>query len=589
MKLQLIATTLCLCALSACTGGKGADEYARAYDGAAAFDVRICLRAEPVGLNPILSVQSISRYVFEQVFQTLNEQDPETLELVPLLASVPRMEEENGTTSYYYTLDSAATWPNGSAVLARDVIFSMKMLMNPYVNAGPYRLYYEMVSDVIAATDDPRSFRVTTKRPYILADHAIADLYIYPAYAYDPTALLEEVPLSQLTDASTIGPPARWDTTLQKFARSFNDPGLAHNPDMIVGSGPYRLVEWEEGQQLRLARRANYWARDRTEERLVAIPDFLTFVIIPEAATAINALRDIALDVVLDMPVDEFQRLREDPYLTEHYDFVAVPGFKYYAILLNQEDALLRDTLTRRALARTVNVEQIIDRLLPGLAQRIVGPVLPTKSYYNELLPDVPYDLDEARRLLTQAGWSDTNGDGTLDKVIDGERREFRFQLLSFPNPTSEAVSLVVAEGARQVGIKVEVVKQEARALINALDAGNFTASYYGQGFEPTPDDFAQVWLSTSVPPAGTNRSNFVDPEADRLIRQIAVTTDPAARDRMYRRFQEIIYANQPMVFLYSPFDRIVVSSRYRYSLSSMSPNLRFNAISPVEPMARIR
>ena len=589
MKPPLIATTLCLCAFLSCTGGKSGDDSTRENDRKAALDVRICLRAEPVGLNPILSVQGISRYVFEQVFQTLNEQDPETLELVPLLASVPRMEqEEDGTTSYYYTLDSAATWPNGSAVLARDVIFSMKMLMNPYVNAGPYRLYYDMVSDVIAEADDPRSFRVTTKRTYILADQAMADLYIYPAYAYDPAALLEEVPLKQLTEA-TPGKASPWEATLRKFAKFFNDPTLAHDPDKIVGSGPYRLVEWEEGQQLRLARRADYWARDRGEERLVAIPDYLTFVIIPEAATAINALRSSALDVVLDMPVDEFQRLREDPYLTGYYDFVAVPGFKYYSILFNQEDALLRDTLTRRALARTINVEQIIDRLLPGLAQRIVGPVLPTKPYYNASLPDVPYDLAQARRLLSQAGWADSNGDGTLDKTVDGERREFRFQLLSFPNPTSEAVCLVVAEGARQVGIDVEVVKQEARALINSLDAGDFTASFYGQGFEPTPDDFAQVWMSTSVPPAGTNRGNFVSPEADRLIRQIAVTMDTTARGRMYRRFQEIIYANQPMVFLYSPFDRVVVSNRYRYSLSSMSPNLRFNALRLVDPTTPTR
>ena len=587
MRLRLLLLVTALGGLCACTGGEQGRQNgvgAGAQD-AADRRVRIALKAEPVGLNPILSVQNVSRYVTEQIFQTLNDHDSQTFELIPLLASVPSIAEDptgEGGTFYRYTIDSLARWPDGSPVTARDVAFSLKAIMNPLVQAGPYRHYYEMVRDVVADSAAARTFSVITRRPYILAAEAMADLYIYPEYAYDPQGLLRGVPLPELTDPDASSRRLlREYPQLRDFANFFNDPELGFDPDRITGSGPYALVDWQPGQQLLLRRRDNYWGLQRAEDRFAAVPDELLFRIIPDNTTTVNALRDRLVDVVIDIPEDEFVQLRDDDYLTRYYDFRVVPGFKYFSILLNQDDPLLSDSLTRRALAHTVNVDQLIEQLLPGLARRVVGPVLPTKSYFNSQLPGIPYDTDRARALLRQAGWSDTNGDGTVDKLIDGQRRELRFQLLSYPTPTSEAVTLVVAEGARAVGADVQVTKREPRALLSLLDAGNFSAAFYGQGSEPTPDDFAQVWLSSSVPPSGTNRSNFRNAEADSLIRRIATMADGEERTALYRRFQEIVYANQPMIFLYSPYDRVVVAKRFDYTVSSIAPNLRFNALRP--------
>lgn len=579
MKLRVPFLFALSCSVWSCgTEGDGrATGYQSANDEG---ELTICLRSEPEGLNPILSVQNISRYVSEQIFQTLNDQDTRTYELVPLLASVPTIsEEEDGTTSYGYQIDSLAAWPDGSPVLGSDVLFSLKALMNPFVDSGPYRPYYEMVKEVHIDPADPRSFKVITKRPYILAAQAIGDLYVYPEYAYDPDTLMRDIPLSDLASPKSVKELQRKNDHLTTFADAFNRPALRFDPDKVIGSGPYELIEWVEGNELRLKRRPNYWAAERTEERLVARPDRINFMVIQDPGTVLNALRDLTVDVVIDLPEDQFQRLRYDEYLTEYYNFEAIPGFRYFSILLNQDDPLLADSVTRRALAYTVDVESIINQLLPDLARRIVGPVLPQKSYYNRDLSVIPFDPQEARRLLALAGWSDSNGDGTVDKIIDGERRELQFQLLSYTTPTSEAVSIVVAQGARKAGVDIEVVKREPRALLATLDAGDFTASFYGQGFEPTPDDFAQVWSSTSVPPAGTNRGNFSNPEADRLIREIAASTDSSARSNLYNRFQEIVYDNQPMIFLYSPYDRVVISKQYDYSLSSIAPNLKFNAM----------
>lgn len=539
---------------------------------------RIALRAEPTNLNPLLATDASTRFVREMIFQTLNSRDPQTLAPTPLLASLPdvRMEPDGGV-SYSYLIDEAASWPNGMPVTAADVVFSLKVVLNPLVDAGPYRPYYEMVSGVVTSPNNERRVRINTKRPYLLAEESLASLPIYPEYAYDPDGLLRTVRLSDLTDPATAQRLADKGGNLKTFADAFNAPEVGREADKIVGSGPYALTGWRDGQRLTLTRRDNYWAAGRNDAWLSARPQQLIFVIIPDNATMVNALRDESVDVVVAMSVDQFKTARNDDYLKARYDFATVQGLVYFGLLMNQNHPLFGDAKTRRAMAHLTDVDVLIDQLLPGLASRISGPVLPAKTYYNDDQALLDYDPDRAVALLTEAGWADTNGDGTLDKEIDGTRQEFRFEFLTPASPTSEAIVTLYKDWLGEVGIDMTVTKRDRRAMGEALNKGNFAMSILGQGFDPNPDEFTQVWASTSVPPNGSNRSGFSNAEADRLIREIKVTLDAKKRKPLYRRFQEIIYENQPMVFLFSPLDRVVVSKRFAFDTKAVSPNINFN------------
>lgn len=547
--------------------------------------VRVALRAEPPGLNPVLSTQAVARYIHENIFQTINDQDPDTYDQVPLLASVAEIgKEENGQISYAYEINSDATWPNGLPVTAQDVIFSLKIVLNPLVASGAYRPYYSMVSTVVTSPNNEKRFKVMTRRPYMLAEQAIGSLVIYPEYAYDPDMLLRTISLSELTDERRAAALAEQSEPLKRFAAQFSDPAVGHEPAKIVGSGPYELVSWEEGVSLRLERRDNYWAEGREESWLAAKPEALDFRIISDNSTIGNALRDELVDVVVDMGVDQFKEFRTEEYLQERYDFSTVSSFKYFGLLMNQNNPLLADVKTRRAMAHLVDVDAIIDQLFEGgLARRVVGPVLPGKSYYNDTLEPIPYNPEIAAGLLAEVGWEDTDGDGVLDKEIDGVRQPLSFQFLVFPSGTSEAIGTLVSEWSAEVGVEIEVVVQDFRALYGELNKGNFAMAIMGQGFDPSPDEFTQVWASTSVPPNGTNRGGFSDPEADQLIKKIAVTIDPGQRDPLYRRFQEIVYENQPMIFLVSPVDRVVVSRRFEFEPNSISPNVYFNDLTQAD------
>ncbi|NJC26456.1 ABC transporter substrate-binding protein [Neolewinella antarctica] len=543
--------------------------------------VRIGLSSEPTSLNPLLSIVTVARTVHEMMFQMLNAQDPEDYTLVPMLASLPDVvEEANGQIGYAYKINDAARWPNGSPVTAADVVFSMKLVLNPLLASGAYRPYYEFVENVVTSPSDERRFKVITDGPYMLAKSVLGSLVIYPEYAYDSEKKLRKIRLQEMATDRGAEKLATDDDDLIAFAEKFNALAAGRTGDDLVGSGPYALTKWTPSEEIVLNKRDNYWADDASEEWLRAEPDQLVFKIIPDPSTMATALRDELVDVAVNLPIERFRELRKEPYLLDRYNFETVASFTYFGLLFNQQDPLFKDAATRRAVTKLVDVDQLIEQLYPGeLATRIVGPVLPAKSYYNEDLKMIDYDPTAARADLEAAGWTDSNGNGIVDQMIDGELRELSFEFLIFPSSVSEAIATLVKEWARQGGVDVRPVTKDSRALFDELDKGNFKMAIVGQGFNADPDEFTQVWASSSVPPNGTNRGGFAVREADELIRELRVTIDQEERAPLYRRFQEIIYANQPMVFLFSPKDRVVVSRRFRYQIRSMTPNVGFNGL----------
>jgi peptide/nickel transport system substrate-binding protein len=541
--------------------------------------LRIALRQEPQGLNPVLTAQADARYVRELIFQTLNDQDPETFEVIPLLATTPDVRKEaGGGVSYSYEIDSKAKWPNGLPVTAADVIFSLKATMNPDVESGPYKPYYYNVESIVTSPGNERRFRVMTRRPYLLAKQAIASLVVYPEYAYDPDQLLRKIRLSDLTNEKIAARLKGKDENLMAFAKAFNDVSMATEPDKIVGSGPYRLVSWEAGQRLTLEQRPDYWAKGSRKEELQGKPEQILFEFIADPQTTVNALRDEKVDFALNLSAGQFRELKEDAFLKQRYDFATVPGTSYFGLTMNNRSGVFKDKATRQAMAYLVDVDAIIEQFFPdGLARRVHGPVLDGKDYYADL-PHKDYDPTKALALLQGAGWEDTNGDGTLDKEIEGTRQEFKYKFLTFPSPEAEGIGALMKEWMAEVGVEVEVVAMPGRALYDELNKGDFDMGLQGMGLDPNPDEFTQVWASTSVPPNGTNRTGFANAEADRLIKKIAVTVSDKDRAPMYQRFQEIIHEAQPMVFLISPATRMVVTKRFAYSTSPISPGVKFGA-----------
>lgn len=537
------------------------------------------LAAEPRSLNPLLTVQGYDRYIHEQILQSLNGQDPFTFQPVPLLAGLPEVipNDKNGM-DYIYEIQEKATWPNGTPVTAADVVFSLKVLFNPLVNAAPYRPYFDMISNVVLSPANERRIKIETKQAYILSQAAIGSLQIYPEYAYDPDGLLKNIRLSDLLNPNTAQKLAETKEELQKFAEQFNDAAWGREPSKVVGSGPYQLVKWEAGQTIRLEKRPDYWAKDSKETLLQAGPDAIVYNFIRDGVTVANAIRSQEIDAASEIETALFQEMQTESTTSNFYNLPTVPGYKYYSLLLNTQDPKLADKRTRKALAHLVDIDNIIQNLYGGMAQRISSPILPQKDYYNQDLAPIPYSPEKAASLLAEAGWIDSNGNGTLDKTIQGDLQELELEIMSFSSEISKNIALLLQESAAGVGVKININILEPKTLVGRLNSGDYHIATMGAGSDPGLDDLTQVWSTKSVPPAGTNRTRFGNAESDRVINQIRSTLNEKDRHTLYQQIQTIIYNEQPMIFLFAPDERMAISKRFKTEPTSIAPGYKANS-----------
>src|SRR3990172_4839533 len=124
---------------------------------------------------------------------------------------------------------------------------------------------------------------------------------------------------------------------------------------------------------------------------------------------------------------------------------------------------------------------KIIHIIFYDLGERVTGPVHPSKTgaYNREILP-FDFDPEKAKHLLSEAGWNDSNGDGTLDKVMDGKTEELILEFAyNAGNDERKGVGLIFQEEARKAGIRINVVARERSVYSNDLRNHRFEI-YYG-------------------------------------------------------------------------------------------------------------
>ena len=313
-------------------------------------------------------------------------------------------------------------------------------------------------------------------------------------------------------------------------------------------NGPYRFVSWKPQESIELVRNEAYWGPRPHFERIV-------FKILPDNSTAWRALVEDSLDETwIDQSLKE--KSVGDPAfaaccrLVEYYDL----DFNYVA--LNNRSPLFSDVRVRRALTMLLDRAAIVRSLYHGSARIISGPWAPHSPAYDASVTPLPYDPEAARQLLDEAGWRDSNGNGTRDK--DG--REFAFDLLvSSGSLIGSQIDEILAAAAKKAGIDVRVRSLEWAAYVDRLDRGDFeAASGAWSASDPNPDLFS-LWHSSQVPPQGANSAFFHNAEADRLIEAAASEMDEKRRAAIYSQLHTLLRDEAPAIW--------VVNASKKYAL----------------------
>jgi peptide/nickel transport system substrate-binding protein len=218
------------------------------------------------------------------------------------------------------------------------------------------------------------------------------------------------------------------------------------------------------------------------------------------------------------------------------------------------------DVRVRQALNYAVDKQRIIDEIYDGRAVTLPGPLSPFNNYVNKDLEPYPYDPDKALDLLTQAGWTDSDGDGILN--IDGQPFAITIDTLAECLPLAEEV----VDQFDLIGIRANVRVWEYALIKPLLLAGDrmaYLEDWGDSAFDPV-GHFEAKWhghLEGQLYGRG-NFSGYNNERVNELVRMGEVTADPAERQRIYNEAQEIVYEEAPAVFLILP-EEIEAASAY--------------------------
>jgi len=392
-------------------------------------------------------------------------------------------------------------WHDGKPFTASDVLFTYQSLMSDAV-ASPRRSSYEDVRKV--EMPGPFTARVTYKRPYSPA-------LLSWSMGMLPAHILE-------------GKDTRW------WAEHFNRAP--------VGTGPYIFESWKTNEVITLRKNPNYWEGAPHLDRVVIrfIPDILGLRLSFETQEIdVLGVQPHALGTMLKNP---------------GYEVFSDLDKSYVYVGWNLERALFQDRRVRYALAHAVNVPAIIKYVLYGQGVQSRGVFHPNYFWAKNDLELLKYDPERAKELLAEAGWKDTNGEGYLLK--DG--RHFEFTLITNQgNEIRKDVATLVQGDLRKVGIKVKVEIYEWAVFIKKkIDVREFDACVLGWT-SPANFDQYQLWHSSQAQPGALNFVSYKNPKVDRLIELARSEFDPALIRKYCHEIQQIIYTDQPYLFLYVP------------------------------------
>ncbi|RPI17157.1 MAG: hypothetical protein EHM58_10225 [Ignavibacteriae bacterium] len=505
-------------------------------------------------LNPVVTNDGTAESIYIMIFESLNDMNYEKYEQIPRVASLPEVTPD--LMSYTYHIKKNAAFSDGHPLTGTDVIFSMKAIKNPFADDAALRNYYERVEKVEMVNGDPYTVRIVMSKPYWFAQYSNGDFSIIPKHILDPEGLTDKYGWDEVKDFKS----AEKNPAIKKYADFLNSQEVSREAKYVVGSGPYKLEKWETGQAITLVKNENYWDKEGTTNYLNRI----IYRIIQDNSASVVAVKNKEVDLMdVIVPTDFYQNLAN----ANEYDLTRVtPSEPSYVYLgWNQKNPLFADKKVRLALSHLVDRKTLIEKIYFGFAVPIQSPIYYKQTkFLSSDLPEILFDVEKAKQLLKEAGWEDTDRDGILDKVVNGKKMDFKFTFLINTNPTRKQALLVVSDALRKVGISAEIQQLEWSVYLDRIKKHEFDASMGGWLLGVTPSDPYQIFHSSQMEGEGSNYISYNNPESDKLIEAYRSETDEGKRIELIKKWQKVIYEDQPYTFLWSPLARYVYNDRFR-------------------------
>ena len=303
------------------------------------------------------------------------------------------------------------------------------------------------------------------------------------------------------------------------------------------GTGPFRLGSLTPRAKVELLRNPDYWDTAR-----LARLEKLTLICSPEDLSRTNALLSGEVDLIEAPAPDAVTKLTQSGMrivgnVTPHV-------WNYHLSVL--DDSPWKDVRLRRAANLAVDRAAIVE-LMGGLAKPAIGQVDAASPWFGNPSFKIRYDMDAARKLVADAGFSKSNPVRTKFMVPTGGTG----QMLSMP------MNEFIQQSYAEIGIAVELMPVELEVAYTAWRRGaadpTLRGIHAGNIAYVTSDPFYAIirfYSSRQIAPVGVNWSHYSNPEVDRLCDQATSTFDPAEQDRLMAKVHEMVVDDAVQVWV---------------------------------------
>jgi peptide/nickel transport system substrate-binding protein len=467
-------------------------------------------------LNPFVTFQQNSYSAFEYIYPQLVQYDTKTLEFISDFAKEWETSTD-GLTWTFHTIPDA-TWSDGQPLTANDAAFTFNTILK--YGDGPAANLSGGLSHVtkVEATDD-NTLVITYSAPVANVLSNLQQISILPQHVWEQYAVGDGKALRQFPNEPTDQP--------------------------LVSGGPFELAKYEKDQVAIFQQNPNYYGTK------AAIEGFgLQYFSNDDSLVA--ALRNGQIQAAINVPVTAVASLKGDASLTVYNG----PGITLRDFIINSSpekttNLELQDPKVRMAMEYAIDRDTIVKTAWLGYAEpgsTIVAPG--TGDWHDSKIQGLPYDLDSANTLLDQAGYT-MGPDGI--RIANGHPMSYTVLFASDETGAGDAAFRIIQNGFQQIGIEITQRKMDNDAVNTAILGTDNTYDQFDLAmwdWFPLIDPDFILSVLTKAQWGGWSDTGFDNPTYDKLYADQGLAIDPAKRQEIVHRMQQIAFDERPYIIL---------------------------------------
>ncbi|MFZ4713936.1 MAG: ABC transporter substrate-binding protein [Bacteriovoracaceae bacterium] len=503
LKLSLLSLALMSATCFAGNGSKEAKKGGTFYEN---------LGSEPTTINPLTSTDTYAAGVQAYILESLLSKSEDTYDYVPNLAKSYTVAKDN--KYFEFELRDGVTWQDGKPLTVEDVKFSFDSVFDPKYATAHKRPYYEGIEKV--EITGPNKVRFYTKNTYFLNFSVVAGMEIIPKHIYE------------------------------------NPKDIKKLNKTLIGTGPYMIDKYETGKKITLKANPNWWGKK--DDFHIGEYNFERIVLrfINEENIALEMLKKGELD---------FNTLTAEAYMKKTVgkdwdqkvikvkaENKAPKGTGFVA--WNLKNPLFEQRDVRVALAHLMNRELMIQKFAYNMSVPATGPWYQQNDYASPNVKPFEFSVTKAVELLKKSGWTDSDNDQILDKMIDGKKYNMSFTLLTSSNDFMKYLT-IYKEDAKKAGVDINLKLVEWNSFVKLLDERKFEALTlaWSGAIEYDPK---QIWHSSSAANGGSNFIGYNNAKVDKMIDEARNTFEKDKRQPLMRKVYEEIANDAPYAFFFN-------------------------------------